>query len=163
MPIVECPNSLTLCGLIRRPRAVCDPHERRRQTDLAPASGPSGLHLFASSQDGFYARFGRALETGNLTLRQCSRRGAPADQPGLRTSYMPPLSSADAAIYERATTRWLGRFALEHPAATLAMLHQAVAAFERLPDDPEGAARTGGADPPLTVLPPRCGAQRRLS
>jgi hypothetical protein len=29
------------------------------------------------------------------------------------------------------------RFALEHPGATLAMLHQAVAAFERLPDDPE--------------------------
>jgi hypothetical protein len=49
------------------------------------------------------------------------------------------LRSADAAVYEKAAIRWLGRFALEHPGATLAMLHQAVAAFERLPDDPEAA------------------------
>jgi hypothetical protein len=51
------------------------------------------------------------------------------------------LRRADAALYERAAVRWLGRFALEHPGATLAMLHQAVAAFERLPDDPEAAQR----------------------
>jgi hypothetical protein len=51
------------------------------------------------------------------------------------------LRSADAAVYERAVVRWLGRFALEHPSKTLAMLHHAVAAFERLPDDPEAAAR----------------------
>jgi hypothetical protein len=36
----------------------------------------------------------------------------------------------------------LDRFALGHAGgATLAMLHQAVAAFERLPDDPEAPHR----------------------
>jgi hypothetical protein len=58
------------------------------------------------------------------------------------------LRAADAAGYERASPL-ARRFAPEHPEATLAMLHQAVAAFERLPDDPEEAAanwwRSSGA------------------
>jgi hypothetical protein len=49
------------------------------------------------------------------------------------------LDRVGTCTYERAAIRWLGRFALEHPGATLARLHQAVAAFERLPDDPEAA------------------------
>ena len=87
-----------------------------------------------------YARFRRALETGNVTVR-----AAAAELPSinlddaLRVCLL--LRRADAALYERAVVRWLGRFALEHRGATLAMLHQAVAAFERLPDDPEAAQR----------------------
>jgi len=87
------------------------------------------------------ARFRRALETGNLTLV----RAAAAELPrislddALRVCLLP--RATDAAGYERAAIRWLGRFALEHPSATLSMLHQAVAAFERLPDDPEAARR----------------------
>jgi hypothetical protein len=98
-------------------------------------------HVFVSIKGGSYARFRRALETGNLTLV----RAAAAELPtinlddALRVCLL--LRSADAAVYERAAIRWLGRFALEHPGATLAMLHQAVVAFERLPDDPEAARR----------------------
>ena len=94
-----------------------------------------------STKGGSYARFRRALETGNLTLV----RAAAAELPritlddALRVCLL--LRTADATSYERAVIRWLGRFALEHPGATLAMLHQAVAAFERLPDDPDAARR----------------------
>jgi hypothetical protein len=88
-----------------------------------------------------YARFRRALDSGNVTLV----RAAAAELPtinlddALRVCLL--LRRADAALYERAVVRWLGRLALEHHGATLAMLHQAVAAFERLPDDPEAAQR----------------------
>ena len=98
-------------------------------------------HAFVSVKGGSYARFRRALESGNLTLV----RAAAAELPtinlddALRVCLL--LRAADAALYERAAIRWLGRFALEHPGATLAMLHHAVAAFERLPDDPEAARR----------------------
>jgi hypothetical protein len=98
-------------------------------------------HLFVPTKGGSYTRFRRALESGNLTLV----RAAAAELPrvnlddALRVCLL--LRTADAAGYERAAIRWIGRFALEHPGATLAMLHQAVAAFERLPDDPEGARR----------------------
>ena len=92
-----------------------------------------------STKGGSYARFRRALETGSLT----AVRAAAAELPtinlddALRVCLL--LRRADAAIYERAAIRWIGRLALEHRGATLAMLHQAVAAFERLPDDPEAA------------------------
>jgi hypothetical protein len=97
--------------------------------------------VFVSIRGGPYARFRRALETGNLTLV----RAAAAELPrinlddALRVCLL--LRTADAAGYERAAIRWLGRFALEHPSATLAMLHQAVAAFQRLLDDPQAARR----------------------
>jgi uncharacterized membrane-anchored protein len=89
---------------------------------------------------GSYARFRSALDAGNLTLA----RAAAAELPtinlddALRVCLL--LRAADAAGYERAVVRWIGRYALEHPNATLGMLHQAVAAFERLPDDPETAS-----------------------
>jgi hypothetical protein len=51
------------------------------------------------------------------------------------------LRGAEPAIYDRAVVRWLGRFALERPGVTLAELRCAMAAFERLPADPDGARR----------------------
>jgi hypothetical protein len=95
--------------------------------------------VFVSIKGASYARFRRALETGNLTLVRAAASELPRINldDALRVCLL--LRSADAAIYERAAIRWLGRFALEHPSATLARLHQAVAAFERLPDDPEAA------------------------
>jgi len=98
-------------------------------------------HAFVPIKGGSYTRFRRALESGNLTLV----RAAAAELPrinlddALRVCLL--LRAADAAGYEKAAVRWLGRFALEHPGATLSMLHQAVAAFGRLPDDPEAAQR----------------------
>jgi hypothetical protein len=98
-------------------------------------------HQFVSVKGGSYARFRTALETGNLTLVRAAAAELPSVNldDALRVCLL--LRSADASLFERAAIRWLGRFALEHPRATLAMLHQAVAAFERLPDDPEAARR----------------------
>jgi hypothetical protein len=92
-----------------------------------------------STKGGAYARFRRALDSGNATLIKAAAAELPrvslAD--ALRVCLV--LRQADPALYERAAIRWLGRLALEHPGITLATLHHAVVAFQRLPDDPEGA------------------------
>lgn len=122
-------------SLGRAELAIAEPRSRLCEVE------PVCEHAFVSIKGGSYARFRRAVESGNLTLV----RAAAAELPrinlddALRVCLL--LRAADAAGYERAAIRWLGRFALEHPGATLAMLHQAVAAFERLPDDPEQAQR----------------------
>ena len=113
----------------------------RRRALSRPGSPRLCEHQFVSIKGSSYARFRRALDSGNVTLV----RAAAAELPtinlddALRVCLL--LRRADAALYERAVVRWLGRLALEHHGATLAMLHQAVAAFERLPDDPEAAQR----------------------
>jgi hypothetical protein len=96
-------------------------------------------HQVVSIKGGSYARFRRALETGNLTLVRAAAAELPTINLDDALSVCLLLRRVDAALYERAAVRWLGRFALEHQGATLAMLHQAVAAFERLPEDPEAA------------------------
>jgi hypothetical protein len=70
-----------------------------------------------------------------------ARRTAAAELPAI--TWTTPYASAcraDAEPYERAAVCWLGRFALEHRAATVAMLQPVVAAFKRLPGDPEAGA-----------------------
>jgi hypothetical protein len=42
--------------------------------------------------------------------------------------------------YERAVIRWLGGLCLERPETTLTELKLALAAFERLPSEPDEAA-----------------------
>jgi hypothetical protein len=86
-----------------------------------------------------YARFRRALDTGNLELI----RGGAAELPqvplddALRICLL--LRRAEPARYGRAVVRWLGRYCLERQDATLQDLHLAVEAFEGLPSDPEWA------------------------
>jgi hypothetical protein len=65
-----------------------------------------------------YARFQRALETGNLTLVRAAAAELPAVglADALRIVW---LMRDDDALYERACVRWLGRFCLEAPEATL--------------------------------------------
>jgi hypothetical protein len=95
-------------------------------------------HVFASIKGGPYARFRRALDTGNLTLV----RAAAAELPvvnlhdALRICLL--LRGAEPESFERAAVRWLGRFALERD-ATLHELRAAVAAFGRMRRDPHGA------------------------
>src|SRR5919202_6617615 len=117
--------------------------ELARPPRLSHSGRPAGFanSVRVSIKGSSYARFRRALETGNLTLVRAAAAELPSINldDALRVCLL--LRRADAALYERAAVRWLGRFALEHRGATLAMLHQAVAAFERLPDDPEAALR----------------------
>jgi hypothetical protein len=51
------------------------------------------------------------------------------------------LCGSEPESYESAVVRWLGRYCLERPTATLEEVRGALAAFERLPQDPEAATR----------------------
>jgi len=50
------------------------------------------------------------------------------------------LRGADPSRYETAVVRWLGRLCLERPDMTLTERRLALAAFERLPSEPDEAA-----------------------
>jgi hypothetical protein len=80
-----------------------------------------------------YARFRRALETGNELLVLGAARELPqiALDDALRICLV--LRDGDPGRYERAAVRWLGRFALEARAVTIADLRAAAAAMEALP------------------------------
>jgi hypothetical protein len=96
-------------------------------------------HVFASIKGGSYARFGRALDTGNLTLVRAAADELPTINldDALRICL---LLRVDPSRYERAVIRWLGRLCLERPETTLTELKLALAAFERLPSEPDEAA-----------------------
>jgi hypothetical protein len=86
-----------------------------------------------TSEGSPYARFRRALETGNELLVLTTARELPqiALDDALRICLV--LRDGDPRRYERAAVRWLGRFALEARAATMRDLRAAAAALEALP------------------------------
>jgi hypothetical protein len=85
-----------------------------------------------TSQGSAYARFRRALDTGNLTLVRAAAAELPhvdlAD--ALRVCW---LLREEPDAYEKAVIRWLGRFCLEQRRVTLEQVEAALAAFEDLP------------------------------
>lgn len=93
-----------------------------------------------SIKGGSYARFRKALETGNLTIVKAAAAELPTINldDALRICVL--LRGADPSRYEHAVIRWLGRLCLERPTTTITELKLALAAFERLPDEPEDAA-----------------------
>jgi hypothetical protein len=75
-----------------------------------------------------YTRFQRALATEDIALV----RAAAAELPhvGLGDALkIVWLYREDDQLYERAAVRWIGRFALEAPAATLEDVQTALSAF----------------------------------
>jgi hypothetical protein len=91
--------------------------------------------MFAMTSDGNpYARFRRALETGNEALVIAAALELPriALDDALRICLV--LRGGDRARYERAAVRWLGRFALEARNATIDDLRLAADALDALPD-----------------------------
>jgi hypothetical protein len=111
---------------------------------LAPrrADDPSGAYtnIRSVTSDGNpYARFRRALETGNETLITTAARELPkvALDDALRICLV--LRGGDPDRYERAAVRWLGRFALEAREATIADLRLAAGALDSLPEHPDKA------------------------
>ena len=101
---------------------------------------PPCEHVFVSTKGGSYARFRRALETGNITLVRAAASELPTINldDALRICLL--LRGADPSRYERAVIRWLGRLCLERPNVTLTELRLALAAFDRLPSEPDEAA-----------------------
>jgi hypothetical protein len=88
-----------------------------------------------SSQGSAYARFRRAVDSGNLF----SIRAAAADLPEVQLhdalAILPVIAEKERGKYERAACRWLARFALEREPG-LEEIGEALAALERLPDHP---------------------------
>jgi hypothetical protein len=107
--------------------------------------------MFVTSEGSPYARFRRALETGNELLVLGAARELPqiALDDALRICLV--LRDGDPHRYERAAVRWLGRFALEARAVTIRDLRAAAAALEALP------TRTADAMEALQRLCVACG------
>ena len=81
-----------------------------------------------------YARFRRALATGNVSIVLAAARELPqiALDDALRICLV--LRGGDPLRYERAAVRWLGRFALEAHGATIDDLRRAAEALDVLPE-----------------------------
>ena len=95
--------------------------------------------MFVTSQGSPYARFQRALATGNLLLIRAAAAELPRVDVGDAVSVRVAIRQAEPERFERAAMRWLARFCVERPAATLADLRAASWAFERMGSDPDGA------------------------
>src|ERR1700736_3677298 len=95
--------------------------------------------MFVTSDGNPYARFRRALQTGNEALVTAAALELPwiALDDALRICLV--LRGSDADRYERAAVRWLGRFALEARNATIHDLRLAAAALDALPERPVDA------------------------
>ena len=80
-----------------------------------------------------YARFRRALRTGNEALVTAAARELPriALDDALRICLV--LRGGDPERYERAAVRWLGRFALEGRRVSIDDLRLAADALDALP------------------------------
>lgn len=80
-----------------------------------------------------YQRFRRALATGNPALVTAAALELPRIglDDALRICLV--LRGGEPARYERAAVRWLGRFALEAPQATIEDLREAAEALDALP------------------------------
>jgi hypothetical protein len=90
--------------------------------------------MFVTSDGSAYARFRRALLTGNSTLVITAARELPqiALDDALRICLV--LRDGDPDRYERAAVRWLGRFALEARGVTIDAIRAAAAALDALPE-----------------------------
>ena len=81
-----------------------------------------------------YARFRRALETGNETLVVTAARELPQVRLDDALRICLVLRGGDPDRYERAAVRWLGRFALEACEVTIEDIRLAADALDALPD-----------------------------
>src|SRR6476646_4672852 len=127
---------MALSGVQTERRCANAPSERWRIRDICPVCE----HVFVSSTGSPYARFRRALATGNLQLVHAAALELPRVdlEDALRICLL--MSTADDARYERAAVRWLARASLETPTMRLEDVRMGLIAFEALPYNP-GAAR----------------------
>jgi hypothetical protein len=89
-----------------------------------------------------YARFRRALETGNEQLVIAAALELPriALDDALRICLV--LRGGDSTRYDRAAVRWLGRFALEARGVTIEEVRLAADALDALPERTAEAMET---------------------
>jgi hypothetical protein len=92
-----------------------------------------------TSQGSPYSRFRRALKTGNLAIIRAAAAELPHVDLGDALAVCLAIRDAEPQRFERAALRWLARFCVERPAATVADVRVAASAFERMGRDPDGA------------------------
>jgi hypothetical protein len=97
---------------------------------------------FVTSQGSPYARFQRALATGNLLLIHAAAAELPHVDLRDALSVCAAIRQSEPERFERAALRWLPRFCVERPGATLDDVRAAAWAFERIGSDPDGAMNT---------------------
>jgi hypothetical protein len=108
-----------------------------RSGDPNAARHPSEIdaNICSMTSDGNpYARFRRALETGNETLVITAARELPQVRLDDALRICLVLRGGDPDRYERAAVRWLGRFALEAREVTINDLRLAANALDALPE-----------------------------
>ena len=93
-----------------------------------------GTCVRMTSDGSAYARFRRALNTGNKTLVIAAARELPHVDLNDALRICLVLRDGDPEQYERAAVRWLGRFALEARGVTIDALRLAADALDALPD-----------------------------
>jgi HEAT repeat protein len=101
-----------------------------------------------------YARFQRALATGNLNVIRAAAAELPRIGIAEAAAILLVILRAEPAQYERAAVRWLGRLCLERGRVGLADLSRAAAALDALPDRPQAAR------PALAEVCRRAGQER---
>jgi hypothetical protein len=96
-------------------------------------------HAFVSDVGSAYTQFQHALRTGNLMII----RAAAAELPTIRLDdalqVCVLLRDREPERYERAAVRWIGRYCVERPNATLDDVEHARAAFTLMRRDPTRA------------------------
>jgi hypothetical protein len=93
-------------------------------------------HTFVTRQGSAYARFQRALKTGNLTLIRNAASELPRVDLGDALHVCVAIRRAEPERFQRAALRWLARFCLERREATIAQVQAAAWAFDNLADEP---------------------------
>jgi hypothetical protein len=102
------------------------------------AAGNGGPYRH-SSQGSAYARFRRALGTGNLTIIRAAAAELPHVDLGDALTVCVAIREAEPERFERAALRWLARFCTEHRGASVGDVRAAAAAFQGMATDPAAA------------------------
>src|SRR4051794_3664914 len=121
------------CDLVIRKHVCATSDDDGRHQELCPDRFDCE-HTFVTSDGSPIRRLRAALRAGDL-LRV---RGVAAELPYISLSdallILELIETQDERGFEPAAVRWAGRLALEAPGLTLAQLHLAIEALDRLPD-----------------------------
>lgn len=113
---------------------------RRRSVTRQALEGRANM-CSMTSQGSPYARFRRALATGNLTIIRAAAAELPRVDLGDALSVCMAIRAAEPMRFERAALRWLARFATEE-ARSIDDLRAAADAFGQMREQPEHALAT---------------------
>ena len=100
-----------------------------------------------TSQGSAYARFQRALKTGNFTLIRNAASELPRVDVGDALAVCLAIHQAEPERFEPVALRWLARFCLERREATLAQVQTAACAFDNITDEPPHSKRSNDSPP----------------